>query len=172
MAGRKKGTVGVVGLGIMGGSFARNLAKSGWRVVGFDVDVKRNRLLAKSGVEIVSDVATLAREAPTIITSLPSPQALDAVVAEIIAAGTAPRVVVEASTFTLDDKLRAERALKKAGHIPLDCPISGTGAQAAVKDLVVYASGDAKAIARLKPMFLGFARAVHGLGPFGNGSKM
>ena len=172
MAGRKKGTVGVVGLGIMGGSFARNLAKSGWRVVGFDVDVKRNRLLAKSGVEIVPDVATLAREAPTIITSLPSPQALDAVVAEIIAAGTAPRVVVEASTFTLDDKLRAERALKKAGHIPLDCPISGTGAQAAVKDLVVYASGDARAIARLKPLFLGFSRAVHDLGAFGNGSKM
>jgi 3-hydroxyisobutyrate dehydrogenase-like beta-hydroxyacid dehydrogenase len=172
MAGRKKGTVGVVGLGIMGGSFARNLAKSGWRVLGFDIDAKRNRVLAKFGVEIVPDVATLAKQAPTIIISLPSPQALDTVVAEIIAAETAPRVVVEASTFTLDDKLRAERALKKAGHIPLDCPISGTGAQAAVKDLVVYASGDAKAIARLKPMFLGFARAVHGLGPFGNGSKM
>jgi L-threonate 2-dehydrogenase len=172
MAGRKKGSVGVVGLGIMGGSFARNLAKSGWRVLGYDIDAKRNRLLAKSGVEIVPDVATLAKQAPTIITSLPSPQALDTVVAEIIAAETAPRVVVEAGTFTLDDKLRAERALKKAGHIPLDCPISGTGAQAAVKDLVVYASGDAKAIARLKPMFLGFARAVHGLGPFGNGSKM
>ncbi len=172
MAGRKKGSVGVVGLGIMGGSFARNLAKSGWRVLGYDIDAKRNRLLAKSGVEIVPDVATLAKQAPTIITSLPSPQALDTVVADIIAAETAPRVVVEAGTFTLDDKLRAERALKKAGHIPLDCPISGTGAQAAVKDLVVYASGDAKAIARLKPMFLGFARAVHGLGPFGNGSKM
>jgi len=172
MAGRKKGTVGVVGLGIMGGSFARNLAKSGWRVLGYDIDAKRNRLLAKSGVAIVPDVATLAKQAPTIITSLPSPQALDTVVAEIIAAATEPRVVVEASTFTLDDKLRAERALKKAGHIPLDSPISGTGAQAAVKDLVVYASGDAKAIARLKPMFLGFARAVHDLGPFGNGSKM
>ena len=172
MAGRKKGTVGVVGLGIMGGSFARNLAKSGWRVLGYDIDPKRNRLLAKSGVEIMPDVATLARQAPTIITSLPSPQALDTVVADIIAAKTAPRVVVEASTFTLDDKLRAERALRKAGHVPLDCPISGTGAQAAVKDLVVYASGDAKAVARLKPMFLGFARAVHGLGAFGNGSKM
>jgi 3-hydroxyisobutyrate dehydrogenase-like beta-hydroxyacid dehydrogenase len=172
MAARKKGTVGVIGLGIMGGSFARNLTKSGWRVLGYDIDAKRNRLLAKSGVTIMPDVATLAKEAPTVITSLPSPQALDAVVAEIVAAKIAPRVVVEASTFELDDKLRAERALKKAGHIPLDSPISGTGAQAAVKDLVVYASGDAKAIARLKPMFLGFARAVHDLGAFGNGSKM
>ena len=32
MARRRKGTVGVVGLGIMGGAFARNLAAAGWRV--------------------------------------------------------------------------------------------------------------------------------------------
>ena len=50
--------------------------------------------------------------------------------------------------------------------------MSGTGAQAAVKDLVVYASGDAAAIARLEPAFLGFARKVYDLGAFGNGSKM
>jgi L-threonate 2-dehydrogenase len=172
MAARKKGTVGVVGLGIMGGSFARNLVESGWRVFGFDIDVARRRVLAKAGVEIAPDVAALARAAPVIITSLPSPQALDAVVAEIAGAGLPSRVVIEASTFTLDDKMRAQRALDKAGHVPLDCPISGTGAQAAVKDLVVYASGDNKTIARLKPMFLGFSRAVHNLGAFGNGSRM
>jgi 3-hydroxyisobutyrate dehydrogenase-like beta-hydroxyacid dehydrogenase len=50
--------------------------------------------------------------------------------------------------------------------------MSGTGAQAAVKDLVVYASGDAAAIARLEPMLLGFARKVFSLGAYGNGSKM
>jgi L-threonate 2-dehydrogenase len=172
MARRSKGTVGVIGLGIMGGSFARNLAESGWRVLGFDTDPARRRALAKAGVEIMPDAATLARSAPVIITSLPSPQALDAVVAEITGAKLPSRVVVEASTFTLEDKMRAERALKKAGHVPLDCPISGTGAQAAVKDLVVYASGDKKTIARLKPMFLGFSRAVHDLGEFGNGSRM
>jgi 3-hydroxyisobutyrate dehydrogenase-like beta-hydroxyacid dehydrogenase len=172
MAGRKKGTVGVIGLGIMGGAFARNLAAAGWRVHGYDVDAKRNRSLAKAGVEIAPDIATLASRAPTIITSLPSPKALDSVVGEIVRAKVDPRVVVEASTFTLDDKMRAERALKKAGHIPLDCPVSGTGAQAAVKDIVIYASGDSRSIARLKPMFLGFSRGVHDLGAFGNGSKM
>ena len=172
MAKRKKGTVGVVGLGIMGGSFARNLVESGWRVLGYDTDPKRRRALAKAGVEIAPDVAALAKAVPTIITSLPSPKALDMVVAEITATKRPSKVVIEASTFTLDDKERAERALRKAGHIPLDCPISGTGAQAAVKDLVVYASGDTRTIARLKPLFLGFSRAVHDLGEFGNGSRM
>jgi L-threonate 2-dehydrogenase len=62
--------------------------------------------------------------------------------------------------------------LKKAGHIALDCPVSGTGAQAKVKDLVIYASGDAKNIAKLRQLFLGFAKSVHDLGAFGNGSRM
>ena len=41
---------------------------------------------------------------------------------------------------------QAEAALRAAGHTMLDCPLSGTGAQARTKDLVVYASGDAQAI--------------------------
>jgi putative dehydrogenase len=172
MTGRKKGTVGVIGLGIMGGAFAKNLVRSGWSVVGFDIDAKRNRALAKLGVEIARDIPTLAAAVPTIITSLPSPQALETVVTTLADAKLPPKTVIEASTFTLDDKQKAARTLRKAGHVALDCPVSGTGAQAAVGDIVIYASGDSKAIARLKPMFLGFARAMHDLGDYGNGSKM
>ena len=82
------------------------------------------------------------------------------------------RVVIETSTFALDDKLEAQRALRKAGHIMLDCPVSGTGAQAKVKDLVIYASGGPAEIKKLKPLFAGFSRQVHDLGEFGNGSRM
>jgi 3-hydroxyisobutyrate dehydrogenase-like beta-hydroxyacid dehydrogenase len=171
-AGRKKGTVGIVGMGIMGGAFARHLAAGGWRVVGFDVDAGIKRTMARLGVEIAPDVATLAKEVPTILTSLPNPQALDATVAAICAAKLPPKVIVECSTFALDDKMRAESLLKKAGHTAIDCPASGTGAQAAVKDVVFYASGDSKAIAKLKPMFGAFSRAIYDLGPYGNGSKM
>jgi 3-hydroxyisobutyrate dehydrogenase-like beta-hydroxyacid dehydrogenase len=93
-------------------------------------------------------------------------------VKSIVQARVAPRIVVEASTFAIEDKLKAERALRKAGHVMLDCPVSGTGAQAQVKDLVIYASGERKAIRKLRPLFAGFARAAHDLGAFGNGSRM
>ena len=36
-------TVGIVGLGIMGGAFAHNLVAAGWRVIGYDIDPKRRR---------------------------------------------------------------------------------------------------------------------------------
>jgi 3-hydroxyisobutyrate dehydrogenase-like beta-hydroxyacid dehydrogenase len=165
-------SVGIIGLGIMGGAFARNLVAGGWRVIGYDVDPKTGRALARAGVEIADGAATVAAKVPTIITSLPHPDALHATVAAIAAAKTRPRIVVEASTFALDDKLKAESALRKAGHTMLDCPISGTGAQAKAKDIVIYASGDVRAVRRLKPLFAAFSRAVHTLGAFGNGSRM
>ncbi len=54
----------------------------------------------------------------------------------------------------------------------LDCPLSGTGAQARVKDLSVYASGPAAAVKRAAPVFAGFARPHSYVGAFGAGSKM
>ena len=65
-----------------------------------------------------------------------------------IMAGAIAANLVEAG-FTLAGKERAEKALRAGGHTMLDCPLSGTGAQAKVKDLSVYASGDSAAIARL-----------------------
>ena len=167
-----KGNVGIVGLGIMGGAFARNLVAAGWRVLGYDIDAARRRAMARAGVEIAQDAKTLAAEVRTIITSLPKPAALDATTKAIIDARVGRRVIIEMSTFAIDDKLEAERALRKAGHVMLDCPVSGTGAQAKVKDLVIYASGERQAIRRLRPLFAAFARAAHDLGAFGNGSRM
>jgi 3-hydroxyisobutyrate dehydrogenase-like beta-hydroxyacid dehydrogenase len=172
MASGKKGAVGIVGLGIMGGAFAQNLAAAGWRVIGYDVDAARRRVLAKAGVEIAANAVAVARLAKTVLTSLPKPEALKETAAAIAQAGLPRRVVVEMSTFTLEDKAKAEAVLRKAGHLMLDCPVSGTGAQAKVKDLVIYASGGAAEIKRLRPMFAAFTRAVHDLGAFGNGSRM
>jgi 3-hydroxyisobutyrate dehydrogenase-like beta-hydroxyacid dehydrogenase len=50
--------------------------------------------------------------------------------------------------------------------------LSGTGAQAVTRDLVIYASGDRSACDRCAPVFAGFSRLTHYIGAFGNGSKM
>jgi putative dehydrogenase len=169
---RSKGVVGVIGLGIMGGAFAKNLAKAGWRVIGYDISLKRRREAERAGVEIAKSAADVASAAPTVLTSLPKPQALMDVAREIAGAKLKRKTIVEMSTFAISDKEKAERILAKAGHTMLDCPVSGTGAQAANRDLVFYASGDARAIKRLQPMFAVFGRHVYDVGAFGNGSKI
>jgi L-threonate 2-dehydrogenase len=165
-------TVGIIGLGIMGGAIARNLVERGWSVVGFDTDAARCAELAAANVTIAADVGQVARGAPVIMTSLPTPAAVEQVAQEIAGSGQSPRIVVELSTLTIADKIRFETILKKAGHVALDCPLSGTGAQAKNRDLIVYASGDSNAIAQCMQLFSDFARQSADLGKFGNGSRM
>ncbi len=165
-------TVGIIGLGIMGSAISRNLVERGWLVIGFDTDAVRRNEATQAGVTIVADAVEVAREAPVIMTSLPSPTAVMDVAGTIAKSAPSPRTVVELSTLTIADKLRFEAILSKAGHVGLDCPLSGTGAQAITRDLVVYASGDSKAIAECSDLFADFAKQSADLGAFGNGSKM
>jgi L-threonate 2-dehydrogenase len=165
-------SVGVIGLGIMGGAMARNLTAGGFQVFGFDLDANAITAARTAGVEVVADVATVAAKAENIIVSLPSAKAVVETAKAIAASSVKKRTVAETSTLSLADKHAFHKILVDAEHIALDCPLSGTGAQAQTKDLVVFASGDADAINRLDPVFLAFARKVQSLGPFGNGSKM
>jgi len=165
-------TVGIIGLGIMGGAIARNLIDRGWHVIGFDIAPARCAELAQANVTVAGDIAQLTREAPIIMTSLPTPAAVEDVAHAIASSSQQPRIVAELSTLSLADKLRFEAVLKQAGHIALDCPLSGTGAQAKVRDLIVYASGDSAAISRCMSLFADFAKQSADLGRFGNGSRM
>jgi 3-hydroxyisobutyrate dehydrogenase-like beta-hydroxyacid dehydrogenase len=168
----EKSPVGVIGLGIMGGAIARNLCAKGRRVIGFDTDSARNQELARDEIEIAAGPAEVAAKAPVILTSLPVASALHATASAIADAGMKRRVVAELSTFALADKEGARETLHEGGHVLLDCPLSGTGAQAKVGDLVVCASGETAEIAALMPVFRDFAREAHDLGAFGNGTKM
>ena len=165
------GTVGIIGLGIMGSAISGNLIERGWRVFGTDLDPARQAALTKAGGTACPDVAAVCAAAPVILTSLPTPQAL-AAVALAIAGSDAKRVVIETSTMALADKLAAHDVLARADHVALDCPLSGTGGQALTRDLVVYASGDAGSVSDQMALFGDFARAAHDVGAYGNGSRM
>jgi 3-hydroxyisobutyrate dehydrogenase-like beta-hydroxyacid dehydrogenase len=165
-------TVGIVGLGIMGSAIALNLVDRGWGVIGFDIDPAKNAELAGAGIMIADNIVQLTRDAPVIMTSLPTPAAVEKVGREIAGSGQPQRIVIELSTLSLADKLRFQATLQMAGHIPLDCPLSGTGAQARLRDLVVYASGDSQAIEKCEGLFADFAKQSADLGRYGNGSRM
>ena len=164
-------TIGIIGLGIMGSAISANLIARGWEVFGTDIVPAKRDAFATAGGTACTDVAAVAAAAPVLLTSLPTPAAL-AEVAAVIAATAEPRVVIETSTMALADKLAAHDVLAAAGHTALDCTISGTGAQAVNRDLVIYASGDAATIAASRPLFDDFARATHDLGAYGNGTRM
>jgi 3-hydroxyisobutyrate dehydrogenase-like beta-hydroxyacid dehydrogenase len=162
----------------MGSAMSANLVKAGHRVVGFDLLPARRRALARAGGEPVDQIGAVVAQARLIICSLPSADALLEVARTVVASplppggSHRPRVFVETSTLPIAVKEQARDLLGDQGHILLDCPLSGTGAQARTRDLVVYGSGDEKAYRSVVPVLEGFSRANYYVGPFGSGSKM
>jgi putative dehydrogenase len=170
--GMAKSTVGIVGLGIMGSAMAANLLRAGFKVFGYDpVPACRSRH-RKAGGRVAESARDVARLAGILITSLPSAKALSQVVDEILECERSKQIVIEASTLPIPVKEAARKRLAAAGVTLLDCPLSGTGAQARVKDLIVYGSGDVAAFKRTIPVLNGFSRGHYFVGKFGNGSKM
>ena len=165
-------TVGVIGLGIMGSAMAANLVKAGFPVLGYDPVAKARARLRKAGGTACANVGEVARGARFIVLSLPGVAALEQVCAELIACGANNLVVAETSTLPEAAKLAALATLAPHGIVLLDCPLSGTGAQALNRDLAVYASGDAKRIKEFGPVFDGFARVRYDVGSFGKGTRM
>jgi 3-hydroxyisobutyrate dehydrogenase-like beta-hydroxyacid dehydrogenase len=164
-------TIGLIGLGIMGSAIASNLIKSRFRVTGYDVLAARRRALARARGVATRSVEDVGAAADVVITSLPSSEALLEVAAALARSARPPKFVVETSTLPIAIKDEARVRLAAVGATLLDCPISGTGAQARTGDVIVFASGPKPACRAVGAVLDGFSRAHYYVGPFGSGSK-
>jgi putative dehydrogenase len=163
--------VGFIGLGIMGSAITSNLMKGGFAVIGYDVDSNALARFAARGGTVVDSASAVAAECRMVLTSLPSSQALQDVAASFSSSAEGS-IVAELSTLPLGTKLAAQRTLESKHVTLLDCPLSGTGKQAEVADLAVYASGDRASYEQCLSVFSAFTRVAHYTGGFGNGTKM
>jgi putative dehydrogenase len=166
---------GLIGLGIMGSAFARNLIAAGWDVVGYDVSQQACRSLVEAGGKIADSPAEIAAKTSRILLSLPSIQALNEVVTGstgLMSARENPLIVADTSTLPLSAKESARISLLEAGHTMLDAPVSGTGAQAMNKDVVVFGSGPSEALEMMSPVFAGMSRRLVHAGSFGSGIQL
>tara|TARA_B110000438_G_scaffold246592_1_gene248246 strand:+ start:345 stop:1235 length:891 start_codon:yes stop_codon:yes gene_type:complete len=167
--------VGIVGLGIMGGSFAKNLRNADFEVYGFDIlNTNIKELISLGGKEGLSPV-DVANQSDVVITSLPSIESFHQVMTGKEGLKEAKKdglIIIECSTLPIEEKQAAHDALEEVGSILMDCPISGTGAQAINKDLSVYVSGEKTALDKCETILNGFANSIFYVGEFGNGSKM
>ncbi|OGA37599.1 MAG: hypothetical protein A3G24_08345 [Betaproteobacteria bacterium RIFCSPLOWO2_12_FULL_62_13] len=168
-----KPTIGVVGLGIMGGAMAETLLANGYEVFGYDLLPAARRRLKKAGGRPLASSTAVARSAEVVITSLATVAALEDAV-EKIAAVKRPksRIVIETSTLPLADKERAMQKLKRAGIATLDCPISGTAVRLKEGAWTIFASGNQAAFKRVRPILNVFTGKVPYVGAYGNGTRM
>tara|TARA_B100000767_G_scaffold130318_1_gene123746 strand:+ start:44 stop:913 length:870 start_codon:yes stop_codon:yes gene_type:complete len=164
--------VGIIGLGIMGSAYAKNLLDAGVCVAGADPTIlSREQLEVAGGMSHLSAGPWLI-DCDLVIISVASTKVLATVSKELGEILNPGQVVMETGTFAMVDKLAAKAAVEVDGAVLLDTPVSGTGKQAATADLVIMASGPSHAIAHAKPFMEYLSHTIIEAGNFGAGSKL
>ncbi|OYU13528.1 MAG: hypothetical protein CFE38_00440 [Comamonadaceae bacterium PBBC1] len=168
--------VGVVGLGIMGGTMAEALLQQGYTVCGCDIDAKALARLKRAGGQCLGSAADVASQSDVVIVSLSTSQALAQVTQSIAAVPKSQwahkPIVIETSTLPMADKDACANALGKMGIVTLDAPISGTAVRIKERAWTFFVSGKETAHRKVLPVLQVFTDKVSFVGPYGNGTKM
>ncbi len=166
--------VGIVGMGLMGQAFIKNMRETGFDIQGFDVDPARMDDLRAQGGAPVATPAEAAGGVNFVITSLPnSTIAREATLgAGGIAEGAKEGLYhLDTTTSRPEDSVRLAEDLSRHGIRFLDSAVSGTSTMAVQKDLVVVAGGEAEDFDACRAVFAGFSRAAYYMGPVGSGAR-
>ena len=166
-------TIGSIGLGAMGGSYAKFLIEDNYTVYGVDPDTQNAEIFISLGGVLLNNISELLDKSNVIILSLPTIPIFKEVINEIELNGKSnePKILIDMNTISLDDKIETKNKLDKLNINMVDAPVSGTGAQAKVKDIVVMSSGDKIIIDECEDIFKSFSKQNIYVGEFGNGIK-
>lgn len=158
--------IGVVGLGAMGGRMATRLAERRVTVCGFDRDPARRAACPQAA----DTLHALVGSCETLILSLPDSPAVEAVMAEVLAAPGTVRLVIDTSTADPASTRRLQAKAAAAGIGFVDAPVSGGPAGAAAGRLLVMLGGAAPDADRAEAVLAPLARAVVRCGGPGAGN--
>ena len=149
--------IGFIGLGNMGALMARNLAKAGHDVTGFDVAT-----VTVEGVTIAPDVKSVATGQDVVITMLPNGAILKEVSAEILPHMADGSLLLDCSTVDVESAVAVAMDAENKGVMAVDAPVSGGIGGADQGSLTFMAGGSDQAFARAEPLFeIMGQKAVH-----------
>ena len=117
--------VGVIGLGNMGMGMAKNLIKSGFSVIGFDLDDKRLQKLKENGGSTATSTVQVGEETDAVFVMVMNGEQVKAVVADL-ATGLKDRgTIILTATITPEEAREAYSIADIEGVAMLDSPVSG-----------------------------------------------
>jgi 3-hydroxyisobutyrate dehydrogenase len=166
--------VGFVGLGNMGGPMCGHLVAAGFDVTAFDLNSEALGRLIEVGARAGASVVDCARGADVLITMLPAPPQVEAVLLGEgggIAALEPGAVSIDMSTSSTAVGARIARAAAELGIDVLDAPVAGQSIGAKAGTLAIYVGGPDEVFERARPLFeaMGDPERIFHLGPHGAG---
>ncbi|HET8632062.1 MAG TPA: NAD(P)-dependent oxidoreductase [Thermomicrobiales bacterium] len=166
------GTIGVVGLGNMGGGMAANLLKAGFSVAVYDVRPEAAEPLIAAGARRAESLRDLAAACDTaLVMVLNFAQVREVVLgADGLAAALAPgSTVIVSSTIAPDEARSLAAPLAGRGLRCLDAPVTGGKSGAEAGTLSIMVGGDREVFDAHQAMLAAMAANIYYCGPLGAG---
>ena len=157
---KKRMSVGVIGLGIIGSRVAGHL-----RAAGFDVPVWNRTPKSEPG--FLGSPAEVAQASDIIQLFVADPQAVFEVLDAMAGALTPQHVIVCSSTIGQAATLKAARRVRAMGARFLDAPFTGTKGAAEKRQLVYFIGGDEETFLAAKPALEATSKAIVRIGEIG-----
>jgi 3-hydroxyisobutyrate dehydrogenase len=176
-----KPTVGLIGLGLMGGPMGRNLLKAGFPLVVWNRTKAKADDLVREGAKLAADPRGVAEQADVLITIVSDPPALEEVLygsdggkKKDGALGGLRRgsTYIDSSTVSPDLARRVGAACAERGVDFLDAPVTGGTWGAQKGELVFMIGGQAEILERVKPVLEAVGKKFFLLGPTGAGQTV
>jgi 3-hydroxyisobutyrate dehydrogenase-like beta-hydroxyacid dehydrogenase len=167
------GSIGFIGLGVMGEPMCRNLATKGrWPVTAFDLNAAPMERLATHGVQRGTSAATVLRGADTVLLSLPGGKELQALCdgpAGLVALAEPGQTIVDLSTCPVGLTREIAGKFAAKGVAYADAPVARTRQAAEDGTLAITVGASKDLFDRIEPILRCFASEVTHCGEVGAG---
>ncbi len=165
--------IGFVGIGRMGGPMVGCLLAKGHKAFIYDVSKEACAPSIAKGAVLCSSPADVARNATFIVTSVPGPTEVDAVVAGadgILSAARPGTIIIETSTIGPAQSRRLGALSNEKQASFLDAPVSGGVPSAERGDLTAIVGGEKDVLEKARPVLECFSKHIYHMGPLGTGN--
>ena len=163
---------GFIGLGAVGAKLAGNLQRNGVALRVFDLDGAKMEPFTEAGAEAGTSAGDVMARCDVVITSLPSPAASEAVLAQMLPQMGPGKTWIEMSTT--DPAVIVEQAARvdATGGVAVEAPVSGGCHRAATGNISVFCGAPRDAFEAALPLLTILGRRVLHTGAVGTASKL
>ncbi|NLV82591.1 MAG: 2-hydroxy-3-oxopropionate reductase [Synergistaceae bacterium] len=168
------GTIGFIGLGIMGKPMAKNLLNAGYSLIVYDINKPAVDEICSCGAKYAVSSAEVAKMADEIIiTMLPNSCHVQDVVAGkngILETGKAGQILIDMSSISPIISKELGGKLAEIGITMIDAPVSGGQEKAVSGTLAIMVGGDKSAFDKVLPVMEKMGATVTLVGELGAGN--
>ena len=162
--------IGFIGIGLMGLPMAKNILKSGYKLIAFNRSPNKADLLKEFGAEIAKSMGELVNNSDVIITMLTDDKAVDEVMnnqnfVENLKSG---KILIDMSSVKPITAKKHANSLKLKDINYLDAPVSGGTIGAEEATLAIMIGGDQNVFSEVKDLLKTMGNPTL-VGPVGSG---